>query len=883
MMAESVDDNQQRIIEDAVQQFVDAQLRGEEPDIDEFVKKYPALDRHIRENIQDLKKINGLFTSIVQADESDFKEMASGQDLVGQKVGSFEIVEMIGHGGMGVVYLARDTKLKRSVAIKSMPAALAGDSTARTRFRREGELLASLNHPNIAVIHDIIELDEGAAYLILEYVPGETLAERIAREPLKLEQALSIGRQVAEAISAAHEKGVTHRDLKPGNIKITPEGKVKVLDFGLAKAVGGEALDRKSIITQPGRMMGTPAYMSPEQARGKPTDTRSDIWSFGCVLYEMLTGKIPFEGETVSDILVSLLDREPDWHALPETTPVNIQVLLHRCLEKEPHRRLRDMGDIAITLEDTASELQHSMLRTETVEEDQTKPTAGLRHALPWFVTGLAVAIVLFLVLIAVFKLGRPSEKQQGKSVAEFAAEPIKAIVVLPFENLSGDAEQEYFVDGMTDALSAELGKIKALRVISRTSAMRYKNTDKKVPEIAEELGVDAVIEGSVLKAGNDVRITAQLVDGRFDTHLWSENYTGTLTNILALQSKVTLAIAREIEVALTPEEERRITGKEPVDPDAYEAYLKGIFFMEKHTGEGFKAAAELFNQAIEIEPNFAAAHAWLGGAYWVPSVWGYAAPHESFAKGKTAMYTAVELDETCAEARGGVGWIALHYDWDWQKAKLNLEQAVELNPNYIYGYHGLAWYLVVAGRYEAAIDMMQTAIRLDPLSHVLNNGLASMYSFSGQYERAIEQREKTLQLAPNYVGAISGRAEDYLSMSRYPEAVVTLEKAMDLVGRRPGLVAGLGRAYALSDRKDEAEILLQELQERATSEYVLPTHFAGLHASLGNVDDAFRWLDQAYRERDPVMPFLKVLSSLDSLHTDPRFDKLLKQMDFPE
>ena len=882
-MTESVDDNQERMIEDAVQQFVDAQLRGEEPDIDEFVKKYPALDHQIRENIQDLQKINGLFTSIVQADESDFDSTVPGDDLVGQKMESFEIVEMIGRGGMGVVYLARDTKLDRSVAMKSMPADLQANSTARTRFRREAKLLASLNHPNIAVIHDIIEKDEGAAYLILEYVPGETLAERIAREPLQLRQALSIGRQVAEAISAAHEKGVTHRDLKPSNIKITPEGKVKVLDFGLAKAVGGEALDQKSTITQPGRVIGTPAYMSPEQARGKPTDTRSDIWSFGCVLYEMLTGKVPFEGETVSDTLVSVLEREPDWDTLPQTTPANIQVLLRRCLEKEPHRRLRDMGDIAITLEDTASELQHPTLRTETAEANHTKATVGSRRALPWFIIGAAVAIVLFLALIIVFKLGGPSEKQQGKSVAGFAVGPINAIVVLPFENLSGDAEQEYFVDGMTDALSAELGKIKALGVISRTSAMRYKNTDKNVPEIAEELGVDAVIEGSVLKAGNDVRITVQLVDGRIDKHLWAENYTGTLTNILALQSEVTLAIAREIEVAITLEEERRITRTEPVDPRAYEAYLKGLFFMEKQTEESFKTAAEYFNQAIEIEPDYAAAYAWLGGAYWVPSLLGYAAPHESFAKGKTAMYTAVELDETNAEARGGVGWIALHYDWDWQNAKLNLERSIELNPNYIYGYNGLAWYWVVAGRFDKAIDTMQTAVKLDPLSQVLNNNLAYIYMFSGQIEQAIEQRKETLELAPGYVGALGGLAEDYLSMSQYPEAVVTLKKAMDLAGRRPGLVAGLGRAYALSGRKDEAEILLQELQERAASEYILPTYLAGLHASLGNADEAFRWLDQAYRERDPLMVFLRVPSSLDSLHSDPRFDKLLKQMDFPE
>ena len=564
-MAGRIDDNQERILE-AVQEFADAQSRGQEPDIDEFVKPYPELENQLRQRIRNLEKISVLFDCLVQADENDFEESATGHDLVGQKVGSFEIVQMIGRGGMGVVYLARDTRLDRSVAIKSMPLELLDDSTARMRFRREARLLASLNHPNIAVIHEIIEPDDSSGYLVLEHIPGETLAERIAREPLTFDETLSIGRQVAEAISAAHEKGVVHRDIKPGNIKITPEGRVKVLDFGLAKATATEGSSEVTG-TQPGHIIGTPAYMSPEQARGQPIDKRSDIWSFGCVLYEMLTGMVLFKGETVSDSLANILKTEPNFQPLPESTPANIRVLLRHCLEKEPHRRMRDMGDIAITLEDTATELQHLTPRTESVETDRTQP--------------------------------------------------MKAIAVLPFENLSSNQEQEYFADGMTDALISELGKIEALRVISRTSSMHFKGTDKKVPEIAQELDVDAVVEGSVLKGGNDVRITVQLIDGRTDTHLWSDNYTGTLTNILALQSEVTLAITREIEVAVTPEEERRIKQRQPVKPEAHEAYLKGIFFFEKKTEESFRTSVDYFNQAIEIEPNYAAAYAWLSAAYW--------------------------------------------------------------------------------------------------------------------------------------------------------------------------------------------------------------------------------------------------------------------------
>jgi serine/threonine protein kinase/tetratricopeptide (TPR) repeat protein len=831
-MTEPVEDNKQQTTKEAVRRFIDARWQGQEPDIDEFVRQYPGIERQIKQGIRDAQRIDALFDSLVRTDESDFENAASGYDLVGRKVGNFDIIEMIGRGGMGIVYLARDTKLKRSVAIKSVPAALADDSTAQMRFKREAELLASLNHPNIAVIHDIIEEDK-SGYLILEYVPGETLAKRIAREPLKLQEALSIGRQVAEAISAAHEKGVVHRDLKPGNIKITPEGRVKVLDFGLAKATVTEGSSEVTG-TQPGHIIGTPAYMSPEQARGQPIDKRSDIWSFGCVLYEMLTGMVLFKGQTASDSLANILKTEPNFQPLPESTPANIRLLLRHCLEKEPHRRLRDMGDIAITLEDTATELQHLTLRTETVETDRTQPT--------------------------------------------------KAIAVLPFENLSNNQEQEYFADGMTDSLIAELGKIKALRVISRTSSMHFKGTDKKVPEIAKELGVDAIVEGSVLKAGIDVRITVQLIDGRTDTHLWSDNYTGTLTNILALQSEVTLAITREIEVAVTPEEERRIKQKEPINPKAHEAYLKGIFFFEKKTEESFKTSVDYFNQAIEIEPNYAAAYAWLSAAYWVPSIYGYGGGHESFSRAKIAANTAINKDQTCGEAHSALGWIVLMYDWDWQKARMSLELAIDLSPaNLSYTYFAYAWYWVVAGRLDKAIDMMQAAVTLDPHSQVLNNQLGNMYRFSGQFERAVEQHKKTLELAPGFVIALADLAEDYLSMSMYPEAIASVEKAMSLVGRIPLLITTLGRAYAVSGRKDEAEILLQELQDKGKSEYVLPMYFAALYGDLGNTDEAFRWLEKVYQERHFGMFLLRVPSLWEPLRTDPRFDDLLERMNFPE
>jgi serine/threonine-protein kinase len=353
-MAEQIDDNQERFIKDAVQQFVDAQIEGQQPDLDEFVKKYPEFEHRIRQMIQNVRKIDELFASLTHAEESGSDTADESGNLVGRKLGGFEIREMIGRGGMGVVYLARDTRLDRSVAIKSMPPELQADSTARTRFGREAQLLATLNHPNIAVIYDIIE-QEALGYLVLEYVPGQTLAERIAKRPLKLEEALTIALQIAEAVAAAHEHDVIHRDLKPGNIKITPDGRVKVLDFGLAKAIGGAPSEKPTTVTQPGRVIGTPAYMSPEQARGKSTDKRSDIWSFGCIIYQMLTGQLPFEGQTATEILARIIEREPDWEMLPQDTPSNIRVLLRRCLEKDPRSRLQHIGDAVIEIRETLS------------------------------------------------------------------------------------------------------------------------------------------------------------------------------------------------------------------------------------------------------------------------------------------------------------------------------------------------------------------------------------------------------------------------------------------------------------------------------------------------------------------------------------------------
>jgi len=856
-MTGTIDDNQKGIIKEAVRQFVDAQMQGQQPDLDEFVKKYPGLDIKIREGITELQKIDALFDSLVQADESDFEEAAAGQYLVGRKVGSFEIVEVIGRGGMGVVYLARDTKLKRSVAIKSIPSKMAGDSTTRTRFRREAELLASLNHPNIAVIYEIIEQDEGAGYLILEYVPGETLAERIAGEPLKLEQVLSIGHQIADAVSAAHEKGVVHRDLKPGNIKITPDGRVKVLDFGLAKPVGHEAASQDTAVTQIGSIIGTPAYMSPEQIRSDPTDHRTDIWSFGCVLYEMLTSKRPFEGRTVSDMVAHTLEREPDWQALPQETPANIKVLLRRCLEKDPDQRLGDIGDAAIEI-------------SEALSRPATAAAAPLRRLWRW---AMAIGLIVGAIVVGL-NIVRWREKLMGGA----GRGRIKSLAVLPLQNLTGDPEQEYFVDGMTEALISNLGKIGALQVRSRTSIMQYKSVKKPLPEIARELNVDAVVEGSVVRVAEQVRISAQLIHALTDTHLWVESYERDLRDVLALQSEVARAIARQIEITLTPDQEARLAATRPVNPETYEAYLKGMFHLNKMTPEGTEKGLDYLRQAIEKDPEDSLAYGALALGYAVSAHGPGALPDVSALATSTAL-KALELDDTLAEAHAALAINKLYGDWDWETVEQSFQSALKFNPTLTVTRAHYSWYLQLFGRTDEALAQMRRVQELDPLSPLWPAWQGWQYLLAEQYKEAIDEAHKSLELAPDFPVALNVLGCVYTEEGMHDDAIAAYQKAAAL---SPVWRPRLARTYAKAGRRSEARLILAEVEADPTPWDIL--FIAEVYAVLGEKDQAFQWLDRAFGPpHHSYLPWIKHFPGFQPLRDDPRFDNLLRRMNLPE
>jgi TolB-like protein/Tfp pilus assembly protein PilF len=860
-MTAQMSDKQAIILEEALTRFIDESLQGKQPDINEFASQYPQCEAQLKVRIQDLKEIDFLFDTIVQAEESDFENAVTGQNLVGQKIGSFEIVEVIGRGGMGVVYLARDTKLDRSVAIKSIPAKLADDSTARMRFRREAKLLASLNHPNIAVIHDIMEQDDGAGYLVLEYVPGETLAERITREPLKVEQALSIARQIALAVSAAHEKGVIHRDLKPGNIKLTTEGRVKVLDFGLAKPSVSEGADIEITSTKPGHIIGTPAYMSPEQARGKSTDHRTDIWSFGCIMYEMLAGHLPFEGETATDTLARIIERQPDWELLPNETPENIRLLLRRCLEKNQDERLGDIADAAIEIK-------------ETLNLPATTTAAPVRALWRW---AMAIGFVVVAIVVGL-NIGRWREQLPD------GPDRIKSLAILPLEYQSGDPNQEYFADAMTDELIANLGKISALRVISRQSVMRYKGSDKPLPEIARELNVDAVVEGTVLCVAERVRITAQLIGAVPERHLWGDNYDRDFGDIMILSSEVAQAIAHEIQVTLTPEEQAHLTSARPVDPEAYELYRRGKYHyfegLLKDTKKELEKANECFQQAIEVDPNYAQAYAGLAASYEFLSWAGHMPLDEAKSKTIPILNKALEIDYTLAEAHLALAGIRFVLYWDRVEGEREMKLAIALNPNLAEAHYEYAYCLMSMGRFAESIAEAKLALQLDPLSYTYEETLAYIYSYARHYDQAIAQYQRVAELDPKKSWAYSGLARIYEQMGRYEDAVKARQKALIILGIPLEEVKALARAYSESGSTGYWMCRLEQLKGQFEHK---PYKTAQIYAQLSDKEQAFAWLEKAYEKHDKGIYKLKVEPLLDPLHNDPRFDDLLRRMNLLE
>jgi len=756
--------------------------------------------------------------------------------LIGQTLGRYRIVERLGEGGMGLVFRAEDPRLERDVALKVLKQDALHDEDSKRMFRLEARALSRLLHPNIATLFDF-DSDRGVDFLVLEFVPGESLARTLTNGPLPETRARAIALDVTEGLQSAHEKGIVHRDLKPGNIVITPRGHAKVLDFGLARVMPGAAsLTQSATIHGASALVGTVPYMSPEQVRDDRVDARSDLYALGALLFEMTTGKRPFSGDDVLSLLYQIAhEPAPLLRAVRPGLSVELEALVARCLEKAPLRRFSDAG---------------ALLRALRGESSDHGPGSPARTA---------------------FSAGGDPESGAGRG--------IRSLVVLPFENRSGDPAQEFFADGMTDALITDLAQIEALRVISRTSAMRFKGTHPPLSEIARELRVDAVVEGSALRVGDRVRITVQLVDVASDRNLWAKSYERDLTDILALQSEVAHAIADEIRIQVTPDERARLRSKRTVNPAAHVAYLQGLFLWNRFTGESVKEAIRRFEEALAIDPNYAAAYAGLADSYIMLANHHILPPREGFSLGRSAAERGLSLDESVAELHTSLGWIHRLFDWDWPAAERECLRSVQLNPGYAFGRSRYALLLSGMGRHEEAIAEAERAYEVDPLNLLTHTVVGDTLFYARRFDRSVAAYRKCLALDPTFGAAHTDLARSLEQVGRAEEAVEEYVRGTAGPDGLPRPSSGLAILYARAGRRDDARATLEAVKALAQKEFVSPYGIASYYAVTGDNDRALDWLEKAYSERDGTLVWLKVHPRLDGLRGEPRFRDLLARL----
>jgi eukaryotic-like serine/threonine-protein kinase len=784
--------------------------------------------------------------------------------MIGRTVGHYRLVNMIGAGGMGEVYVAHDARLNRDVAVKILRTGILSDEAARKRFRQEARMLAKLSHPNIATIYDF-STENGTDFLVMELVDGVSLAQKLAGGPLTEKEIGAIGTQIADALEEAHDRGLIHRDLKPGNVMLTPKGRVKVLDWGLARLLHVSSDMSTADLAQTRAVAGTLPYMSPEQLRNEDLDGRADIYAAGAVIYEMATGQRAFTADSSPQLTDAILHRAPVApRALNPKMSLEVERTILKCLDKDPDYRYQ-----------SAKELGVDLRRLAGPSSAVTSPVVH-RRGIPWKGVIPSVAgIVLVVALAVAFNVSGLREHLTTNSNVP----PIRSLAVLPLENLSGDSSQDYFAEGMTDELTTEIAQISALRVISRMSATRYRRSGKSLPDIAKKLRVDAVVEGTVTRSGDHVRITAQLIQASSDTHLWAKDYERNLSDVLSLQNEVARDIASEIRIKLTPEEQGRLVASRPVNPEAHDAYLKGRYHWDKDTEEQYKEAKGYFLQALELDPNYAPADAGLASYYWATSE---LAPRVAMPKAKEYALKALTIDDTLSDAHTALAVVNFYADWDWSGAEKEFKRAIELNPSDAEAHRMYSVYLSAMGRTDGALAEIRAAENLDPVSISTTSNAGWTLYFARQYDRAIEQCQKALEADPSNVGAHDCIGYAYMAKGDYDKAIEECTTAATLSGNDPVRLAGLGRAYALAGKTTEARRVIADLRNASKQHYVPPYFVATVYTALGEKDEAFSWLEQAHADRDSYLTWVKVDDALDPLRSDARFANLLRRINLP-
>ena len=824
----------------------------------------------------------------------------------GQTVAHYRIISLLGEGGMGKVYLAEDTKLHRKVSLKFLASNLTEDKDRLRRFEQEARATSALNHPNILTIYEI-GADDGRRFIATEFIEGQTLRNRLG-SPLDTEDALEIAIQVASALVAAHRVNIVHRDIKPENIMIRNEdGLVKVLDFGLAKVTphkqGGAADSAVTTAlranTGPGVVMGTVAYMSPEQTRGDSVDERTDIWSLGVVLYEMVAGSSPFLASTSNEIISAILSKQPapSLARYARLVPERLEEIVEKALAKNKEERYQTSKDLLIDLRRLQQALQlkavserntspdpiiqsfpgratiqNASAVTATATSSSTSSAEYIVNQVRSHKRALMISSTILLLVVA----GILIYITRIKETAAPSRTGIKSLAVLPLENLSGDPSQEYFADGMTEALISSLSQINALKVISRTSVMRYKDSHESLPTIARALGVDAVIEGSVQRSGERVRVTAQLIPATTDAPIWSRNYERELSDIFKLQSDVAQAIAAEIRVQLTPAEQNRLSSSLPVDPKAHEAYLLGRYHLAKLNETDLALAIDHLQRAIQIQPDFAAAYAALSRAWSERGIWGQKSYTEVEQPAREAALKALQIDPANASARTSMCMILINYDHNYSAAEDEVKRAIEIDPGSADAYVAYGWLLQVLGRHDEVRQKMQKAEQLDPVSSRIQGDFGRMLYRARKYDEAENHLKRSIELDPNNYGSYGRLGDVYLEMGRFGEAISMFETSRNL--QQQGAHAlRLAVVYARMGRRQAALDVLASTSNRSAWE------LARLYTALGERDKAFNILNESIDKQDVLLTNLKEDPSFDTLHSDPRWRLLLRRLNFPD
>jgi serine/threonine protein kinase/Tfp pilus assembly protein PilF len=770
---------------------------------------------------------------------------------------------------MGEVYRARDERLHRDVAFKVLQPDSQGTGEVEKKVLSEARSASALNDSHICVIYEVGE-GGGHHFIVMELVEGTPLNSLIVPEGLRLELVVRYGAQIATALAHAHDRGIIHRDIKTANIVVTPSGQVKVLDFGLAKLSAHREFAEATQSTQSainiGAVVGTLPYIAPEILRSEEACERSDIWSLGITLYEMSTGNRPFRGQTAFELTSEIL--QAPLPPLPHQLPAGLRSVIERCLEKEAGHRYQRAGEVRAALE----AVQTQPGASSSAVPPSISPAGSAKRSL--WIRGGAVAVLAAALFAA--NVGGLRERIFHRAVAT----GIHSLAVLSLENLSGDPQQQYFADGMTEELTTELSQVSPLRVVSRTSAMRYKGTPKSVPEIARELNVDAVIEGSVEREGDRVRITAQLVQGSTDTHLWARSYERDFRDSLRLQDEVARAIVDEIQLKLTPQEQARFARNRVIDPEAHDDYLRGLFYLNLRNGPDERKAIALFQAAIHKDPAYAAAYASLADSYRALIFNSNAATADVLPQSEAAAKRALEIDDQFAEAHVSLAGNLADYEWDWAGSEREFQIALRLNPNSAIAHSYYAHLLRQEGKIEESIREGQRGVELDPVSAPGSFLLAQSLYEARRYDEAISQLNKTLDLEPRFWPAHLYLGKTFAEQGQFQEAVDELKKAGDFTAEP---YATIGYVYGRMGRAADARKVIADMLDQSKKGYIAPTNFARVYIGLSEKDQAFAWLEKGYQQRDFWMAFLKGDPIFDSLRSDSRFQDLVRRMGLPQ